>query len=491
MIYWHSLLKILHNAQRLCEAHFPNRLLMCALGPHPDRNVFAVPISDRFLLYAPLHHLAALVNLTAAQRLRDRLLSGRPVPEGRLDEIARALDGDAEPTPLPKQGDFVPPFLGILPTRGCNLACRYCGFLTAPESQHVMAPELARDAVNWYMDVVSKAGMQHAEIHYFGGEPFCAEEVLDLTVHLARMRAEEVGCTLRFEVATNGAFSEARCRWAADNLDTIVLSLDGPADIHDRHRPYKDGRGSFETVERNARMLSAGPADLFLRACVTNQTVGRLPEMAAWFCENLRPRGVCFEPLQPSAASGTIQLEPPDAWDFAYNFIQAAGILESHGAEPVYAAADIHARRVSFCPVGQNVAIVSPDGTLSACYLLERDWEAKGLDLRLGRVEGGHVQLWAEAVASARSLNVHNKPLCARCFCKWHCAGGCHVNHTPAGTPGEYDRLCVQTRTIALWNVLKAMGQDDLAHEWLRDRAAVAGSVYRASDLLLDLEEGL
>jgi len=137
------------------------------------------------------------------------------------------------------------------------------------------------------------------------------------------------------------------------------------------------------------------------------------------------------------------------------------------------------------------VAIVSPDGTLSACYLLERDWEAKGLDLRLGRVEGGHVQLWAEAVASARSLNVHNKPLCARCFCKWHCAGGCHVNHTPAGTPGEYDRLCVQTRTIALWNVLKAMGQDDLAHEWLRDRAAVAGSVYRASDLLLDLEEGL
>jgi uncharacterized protein len=464
---------------------------MSTLGRHLENQIFAIPISNQFLLYAPLHNLAALMDRTAARRLRDSLLRGRAVTGGRLGEIARALSDGAEPAPLPKQGAFVPSFLGFLPTRGCNLSCRYCGFVTSEESHQVMDLELARDAVNWYMDVLDRAGVRHAEIHYFGGEPFCAEEVLDLTVHLARIRADEAGCTLRFEVATNGVLSDERCRWAADNLDTIVVSLDGPADIQDRHRPYKDGRGSFETVERSARILSEGSADLFLRACVTSQTVDRLPEIAAWFCEHFRPRGVCFEPLQPSNQSRAAQLEPPDPWDFARNFIEAARILESHGVKPVHAAADIHTRRVSFCPVGNDAAIVSPDGTISACYLLRRDWEAKGLDLCLGRIEDSRVQLRADAVASARGLNVHNKPLCARCFCKWHCAGGCHVNHAPTGPPGTYDRLCIQTRIIALRNILEAMGQDHLAREWLWDREAAERSVYQPSDLLLDLEEGV
>ncbi len=452
-----------------------------------QNNTFAIPISDKFLLYAPLHDLAALVDLTAALRLRDSLLTGDPVAPGPLSEIARVLNDGAAPPPSPRQGDFVPSFLGLLPTRGCNLACQYCGFLTPRESE-VMSLELARDAVNWYMDTVGRAGARRAEIHFFGGEPFCVEEVLDLTVHLARIRAKEIGCTVRFEVATNGVFGEERCRWAADNLDTIVMSLDGPADVQDRHRPYRGGQGSFEAVERSARILSAGAANLFLRACVTSQTVARMPEIAAWFCEDFRPSGVCFEPLQPSEQSSAVGLEPPDPWDFAHNFIQAAWILESHGVEPIYAAANVRARQVSFCPVGRDVAIVSPDGTISACYLLQRDWEAQGLDLRLGRMEDGRAQLDADAVASVRRLNVHNKPFCARCFCKWHCAGGCHVNHAPSGPPGAYDRLCIQTRIISLRNLLETMGQDHLVREWIGDREAVERSVYQVSDLLLDLE---
>jgi len=463
---------------------------LSAFGKHPHHSIFAISILNQFLIYAPLHNLAALVDRTAALRLRDNLLSGKNVGEGRLGEIVRIFDTAAEPAPLPKQGDFAPVFLGLLPTRGCNLACRYCGFLTPAASQKDMDLKLARDAVNWYMGRVRQTGAQHAEVHYFGGEPFCADEVLDLTVPLARIRAREVRCTIRFEVATNGTFSQKRCQWAADNLDTIVLSLDGPAEVQDRHRPWKNGHGSFEAVVRNARILSEGPTALCFRACVTSATVERMPEIAAWFCQEFRPSAVSFEPVQATPQSVASHLEPPDPWTFARNFVAAARILEAYGVEPVYAAADIRTRRVSFCPVGQDVAIVSPDGTLSACYLLPRDWEAKGLDLRLGHIgnqTSGDVHLDPGAVAFARSLNVWNKPFCARCFCKWHCAGGCHVNHTPAGPPGAYGRLCIQTRVIALRNVLKALGQDDLAQAWLQDREALERSVQQRSDVLLDL----
>jgi uncharacterized protein len=452
-----------------------------------DRSVFALPVLDSCLVYAPLHNLAALVNRAALLRLRDALSSGKDVNVETLAEIVHVLRTQGETAPLPKRGDLSPAFLGLLPTRGCNLACRYCGFLASDECQQVMDLALARDAVNWYIDLVVQSGQRHAEIHFFGGEPFCAAKVLDLTVPLARTRARQAGCTVRFEVATNGTFSQGRCLWAADKLDSIVLSLDGPEEIQNRYRPHKSGSGSFSTVVRNARILAEGAADLSVRVCVTDETVERMPETAAWLCNEFRPNAVAFEPLQPSPQSRAAQLEPPDPWAFARSFVAAAYILEAFGIEAVYSTADIRTTRVSFCPVGQDVVIVSPDGALSACYLLPQEWEAKGLDLHLGRMEGGTVHLDPHAVAHARTLNVWNQSACRYCFCRWHCAGGCHVNHILAHAPEQYDRLCIQTRLIALWRILNTLGQDALASEWLQNDEAVRASVLQTSDLLPDL----
>jgi uncharacterized protein len=346
---------------------------------------------------------------------------------------------------------------------------------------------LARAAIDWYLDLVCRSGIRTAEIHFFGGEPFCAEEVVDFAFHFAWLKAAEANCTVRFEVATNGAMDERRCRWAADSLDSIVLSLDGPADIQDRQRHRKDGKGSFAAVARSARLLSEGAAELSLRVCVTAETVGRLPEIATWLCQEFRPVAVSFEPLQSSAPSQSAGLLPPDPWAFAQNFVQAAGILEAHGVMPVYAAADIGARRVSFCPVGQDVPIVSPDGRITACYLLREDWQGKGFDLELGKIENGAVLLDDGAVEATRSMNVWNKPFCADCFSKWHCAGGCHVNHVLPAEPGDYDRLCIQTRLLTVRNILKTMDRDDLVHELFRSPTALERIVWQVSDELADV----
>ncbi|MGD2205444.1 MAG: radical SAM protein [Anaerolineae bacterium] len=404
-----------------------------------------------------------------------------------MNEIVQVLRSEADPAPLPKQGRFVPDFLGLIPTRGCNLACEYCGFLTHQESDRIMDLQLARDAIRWYMDQVVCSGLGTAEIHFFGGEPFCADEVVDFAYHFARVKAAQVGCDVRFEVATNGTFDEDRCRWAANSLDSIILSLDGPDDIQNRHRPGRNGRPSFETVVRSAKILSQGEAELSFRTCVTAETVDRLPEIAAWLCREFRPAAVCFEPIQPTAPSQAAGLHPPQPWDFARNFIQSAQILEAHGVEAVYATSDIHTRRVSFCPVARDVAIVSADGTIDACYLLREDWEARGLDLRLGRVEHGSVRLDDDAVPTIRDMNVWNKPLCTHCFCKWHCAGGCHVNHELSTTPGDYDDLCIQTRIIALRNILKAMEREDLVHGLLRTPQALDRAVWQPIDTLSEV----
>jgi uncharacterized protein len=456
--------------------------------PISGDHVFVLPLAAHYLLYAPLHHLAALVDRRAVRQLQDWLLAPAAPPAGLLADIARTLAAPAEPAPQPRQGDFLPAFLGLIPTRGCNLACQYCGFLAPGGAEQIMDLALARDAIAWYLGLVARAGQRAAEVHFFGGEPFCAEEVIDFAYHSARLAAAEAGCTIRFEVATNGTFGQERCRWVADSLDSVILSLDGPADIHDRQRPRQGGQGSLDAVLRSARILSTGAAELSFRVCVTADTVTRMPDIAAWLCRDFRPVSVCFEPVQPSAPSEAAGLCPPDPWAFAWGYFQAADILEAHGVEPVYAAADIRTRRASFCPVGQDVAIVSPDGAVAACYLLPQDWEARELDLTLGHIEAGSARLDAGRIAAARDLSVWSKPLCARCFCRWHCAGGCHVNHALSTTPGDYDRLCLQTRLIALRNLLHTLDRDDLLRDLFRERQALEAMARRPSDAIADLE---
>jgi len=67
----------------------------------PD--VFAVPIFDKWLVYAPLHRVVALVNRAALTEFPEQLCA--------------ALAEPPEPEPLLRQGPVNPPFLGLVPTR--------------------------------------------------------------------------------------------------------------------------------------------------------------------------------------------------------------------------------------------------------------------------------------------------------------------------------------------------------------------------------------
>ncbi len=466
-------------------------------------NIFIIPILDRILLYAPLHNLASLLNLTSISLVKNGLISETNTGFEQLDGILNHLNTKTSPPPVPKTGDFVPKFLGLLPTRACNLTCKYCAFQSNGQGSQIMNPKLACQAIDWYIDLISRAEEERLEIHYFGGEPFCVEELIDLTLHYAKTRAEERGYTTYFEAATNGTFSQNRCYWVADNFDTIVLSLDGPPDVHDDHRRRKDGRGGVsDIIARNARILSEGPVKFCVRACITEATVERMEEFAAWFCQMFRPEVVCFEPLQPTPEATAAGLSPPDPWRFTTHFIRAADILEDYGVETMYATASIHTRQVTFCPVGSDAAIVSPDGTINACYLLEREWQSKGFDMRLGTMKQNgapshlvsdsldySVSLDRVAVESIRELNVLNKSACEQCFCRWHCAGGCHVNNQLPAKPGAYNRLCIQTRLITLYNILKAMGQQGLMEPLLSHPAGLEALMQPDGDALFRDED--
>jgi uncharacterized protein len=449
-------------------------------------SLYLIPIFDQAVIHAPLHDVTVLATASAVDELR-AALDGSAAADPAIGELAARLQTPPANVPMPRSGPLDPRFLGLIPTRGCNLACRYCNFAAGTASRQQMSPQIVKGAIDWYLPLKRERGHRRAEIHFFGGEPFAASEVIDLAVPYARQRAGELGIRVAFEVATNGVFSEARAAWVGSYFDTVILSFDGFAETQNAHRPFAGGQGTAAVVARSAHILSESSADLYLRACVTDQTVTQMPAIARWFCETFRPTGVCFEPLHLSVEARQAGLIPPDPWDFAHFFMEAEKVLSDFGLRAIHASADIDAQRVSFCPAGEDTVIVTPDGVINSCYLLAKEWEAKGLDLWLGRLdEHGAVMLAGDDIARAREYTVWRKPACADCFCRWHCAGGCHVNHPRHDRSKAYDDRCIETRAISLFRLLHRLDQPALAARLASDRDALRRAVLSPDDLLLE-----
>lgn len=449
------------------------------------QDVFLLPVPGGWMVHAPLRQVTALINRAGAARLIDQRFSAGS--EEWRELCARLTFGSPSP-PRPPAGALAPQYLGLVTTRACNLACRYCGFAATPGAPG-MAPQLAVSAVDWMAERMEALGRERLEVHFFGGEPSVSWGVVEIAVHRARAIADARGLRPRFEIATNGVMDDRRVSFLGDHFHTVVLSFDGPREVHDLHRPAAGGRGSFDAVARTAHRISDSEADLCLRACVTAASVRSLPEIAEWFCEDFRPWAISFESLQPTPGSAAAGLSPPDPFEFAAFFLQAHRAAAERGVPAIYAAALAEEPRYSFCPVGNDSLIVLPDGRVCGCYLPDAEWRAQGLDLELGRfTPAGELFLDEAAVARLRGL-VEDRPRCRGCFCRWSCAGGCHVHHSPPGCPREYDGFCLQTRLITAALLLAEMGRDDLAEELLTERACADRLARQASDRLEDLRQ--
>lgn len=409
-----------------------------------------MPVMDRWLLHAPLVEAEALVNGRVLELVRQG-------DQGILEELGLTQMNQAQALePVLPEGPPQPGFLGLIPTRGCNMACSYCAFGAAGHQGRDMPLELAANAVEAYCRSFCRNQGDTLEVHFFGGEPMHAPRVVETAVHKARYLAAQEGLKPRFEMATNGIYGPAEARFLGDHLETVVLSFDGPGPIQNLHRPLPGGRPSFEAVARSASIFSESPATLCLRVCVSAASAGLLLDTTEFLCSQFQPGMMVFEALQATPESAAAGLEPPDPFVFAKACWRAMALARSFGVEPVYAAARVDQVQAAFCPVGRDCLIVSPSGRVSGCYLLARDWQQRGLDLDLGQVDENGFQLSREALERVRGL-CGLPARCRGCLARWHCTGGCKVNQTYPGCPDEYNDFCRQTRLLTTLGLLETL----------------------------------
>jgi uncharacterized protein len=451
-------------------------------------DLYVIPIVENYLVFAPRLSRAMMLNKSACKQLKSLLTdqtSSTPfLPE--LLELKEQIQDAQVDAPQIREGSIKPVFLGIIPTRSCNLSCVYCDFGSRTAKYDRIDSTMLVRTIDWFVETAQANKERYIEIHFFGGEPFIAQDVVEIAVHRARLLAAKKQMNVRFEAATNGIFNDDMLRFIIDYFDTIVLSIDGLSDIHDRNRPKRTGMGSYDHVIKTAEQLDKSLIELCFRTCITHESVHRMSEIADWFAKTFSPSVISFETLNTTSDLKNIGLVAPDPYEFSTNYIRAQRILNEVGVSTVYAAACIGDIRNSFCPIGQDALILSPDGRLSGCYLPQQSWRDRGLNLDIGTVgQDGNVNLDFQQIGQLRKP-FWGKERCRDCFCRLTCAGGCHVNHTFPGSQEQYDNVCIQTRILTACNLLDKLELREIADSLVAEQEYMTKLAVKTSDRIED-----
>ena len=337
---------------------------------------------------------------------------------------------------------------------GCNLACRYCYCGTCREKlpdKGLMDEATALAAVDaLFRDADPK---QDVRITFFGGEPLLNKRVIRSVVNRANTLARERGTKAGFSITTNATLidDETAQLIASENFG-LMVSLDGPREIHDRQCPTRDGGGSFSLAEAGIRTLMRHCDRVTVRCTMAHPAPDAM-ELIRFFKDFGVSRvvlGTVRNPAFPSECDFTAEDDDAFRRCMEEKIIPWMLAEREAGREPIYdpfgEIADFqgekeHPEKVPpfRCGACHGAMAVGPDGTLYPCHRF------MGMDAwSIGRLEDGPDR--EKCKAFWRKYRECMKGECSKCWAYRVCGGPCPWELARAdGTFTMSPRLCSET----------------------------------------------
>lgn len=140
-------------------------------------------------------------------------------------------------------------------TDKCNLNCDYCYYHDGKSHEDMSFHDILK-IIEYFKDFVIPQDTPAYDITFFGGEPLLKKDlILEVVDHY--LKQTDSAIRLRFHLCTNGVLlSTDLLKEFQQRSIGIYLSLDGPQDLHDTHRHFKDGSGSFATISQNLEKIA-------------------------------------------------------------------------------------------------------------------------------------------------------------------------------------------------------------------------------------------
>ncbi len=196
----------------------------------------------------------------------------------------------------------------------CNLACKYC-FEGTRKGKHYLSAETAGHFIDFvkskYLD-----GKDEISLVFYGGEPLLSTDMIVRISEEIGSLAKARGIEYNFALITNGTLLTAPVveRLKPLGLEGASITLDGPREVHDTFRPFKSGKGSFDTIVGNVRDVCR-LIDVQIGGNYTRESYKEFPGLLDYLIESgLTPDRISFVNFDP-VVNESKEFSPPDFHD--------------------------------------------------------------------------------------------------------------------------------------------------------------------------------
>ena len=313
----------------------------------------------------------------------------------------------------------------------CNMRCGYCFASTGDYhgGRKLMPFSVASRAVEFLLE--SSGNRKRLEVDFFGGEPLMNFDVVKETVLFAREREKEYGKKIGFTITTNGTLLDKEtAEFINENMDNIVLSIDGRKQVNDRMRKFTDGAGTYDDIMPKLKsfVVSRGDKSYYIRGTFTANNLDFCSDVLHLADEGFKE--ISIEPVAAEKGKAYALKEEHlpriyqeydrlaekyiDYYEKGKGFRYYHFLLDLDGGPCVY-------KRVSSCGSGVEYFAVTPDGELYPCHQF------------VGRKEYLMGDVWKgvsnKTLQKEFSENtVYHKKKCRECWARFYCSGGCQAN---------------------------------------------------------------
>lgn len=318
----------------------------------------------------------------------------------------------------------------LMVAHDCNLRCKYCFGDTGEYggARELMSKEVGEAAVEY---IIKESGLRkHCEIDFFGGEPLVNMDVVRHVTNYVRLREKETGKQFKLTLTTNGLLlNDDNIKFCNDNNISLVLSLDGRKEVHDRMRVDAGGNGTYDRVLANFKkaVASRDGKNYYLRGTYTAHNKDFTKDVLSMADEGFNP--ISVEPVVAKDADYAFKEEDLEELFLEYDKLTQAYLTrlrEDRGFFFFHFNMDLSngpcvAKRLAGCGAGHEYYAVAANGEIYPCH----QFVGRG-KYKLGSVFEGVTD--KELPQYFRESHVLNKERCRTCWARFYCSGGCHAN---------------------------------------------------------------
>ena len=346
----------------------------------------------------------------------------------------------------------------------CNLDCGYC-FYTEKEALFGGGSQrMSEDVLEAYTIANCRQSPQEIVFAWQGGEPTLLG--IDFFRRALALQSQHAnGKRITNTIQTNGTLLDDEwCKFFAENDFLVGLSLDGPAEIHDRYRVDREGNPTHARVMKALGCLKRHGVKYNVLACVGNVSSKHPDEIYAFFKE-ASVQYIQFIPIverlpdhaardhglklgmPPSGDGGSLEVTEwtaqPEAYgDFLISVFDSwvrsdvGNIFVMHFEWAFSTWMGYEAPTCRFAPRCGRSFIMEYNGDVYACdhYVYP--------EYRLGNIRSDSLAAMAGSGAQLSFGAAKEDRLPGSCRqCQWliHCRGGCPKHRFMVALNGDHD----------------------------------------------------